>query len=45
MGRAVRQVVFAAKFYSVHMMLWFAFTMEPAIWSRRTSTRPISKSG
>jgi hypothetical protein len=28
-----------------HMVLWFGFTMKLATWSKRTSTRAISKSG
>jgi len=27
-----------------HIALWFAFTMQPTTWSKRTSTRAISKS-
>jgi hypothetical protein len=30
---------------AVHTVLWFAFTMKLAMWSKRTSTRAISKSG
>jgi len=31
-------------FSAAHIMLWFAFTMQRATWSTRTSTRAISKS-
>jgi len=30
-------------FSADHMMLWLAFTMKLATWSKRTSTRAISK--